>query len=56
MNYLNRKAEKWVSNFVLIGCAAITLSLGYVSYQAQAIGSHYNDKGDRDVLNSLLQD
>lgn len=36
--YLQKKAEKWVSLFVLAGCITITASLCFVAIQADALG------------------
>lgn len=37
-NYLQKKAENWVSYFVLIGCVLITALLFFLAYRADALG------------------
>ena len=41
--YLHRRAENWVSVFVLIGCVAIAGVLVFVAIQAQALGSRFSE-------------
>lgn len=53
--YLQRKAENWVSHTVLVGCSLIAFGLLYVSFQADAIGNHYTDKAGHDSVEDLLK-
>jgi hypothetical protein len=50
--YLNKKAEKWVSLFVLFGCAAITASLLFLALKADALGDRLGNAANVDI-NSL---
>ena len=43
--YLQKKAEKWVSIFVLCGCVVITASLFFVAVEADALGDRLADTG-----------
>lgn len=38
MQYLKKRAEKWVSSVVLLGCVAITGVLLYSAVQAEVVG------------------
>ncbi len=41
--YLKKRADKWVSVVVLLGCVVITGVLVYTAFKAQAIGGKLAD-------------
>jgi hypothetical protein len=53
VDFVDKKGKAYA---IGIGLLFIVGVMFYVAFQTEAIGTHYNDKGERDTLEDLLKE